>query len=229
MSMLDLSYAGDAGFTYSSLGLLGTDSVSWSFEEDKFFETNLAYHDGSPTTTGEDYWGQLQAQIPQKSVQDLKDRYTKLKNDIQDIESGLVPLPDYYDEEVVDDYVTAEVSFFAPPVKQAKAQPVSAPAPAPAPVAPASKKAKSAPKGGEHERRKGVPWTEEEHRLFLLGLNKFGKGDWRSISRNFVISRTPTQVASHAQKYFIRLNSMSKKDNKRRTSIHDITSPTGRD
>ncbi len=35
------------------------------------------------------------------------------------------------------------------------------------------------------------------------------------------------QVASHAQKYFIRLNSMNKKD-KRRSSIHDITtvSPT---
>lgn len=32
------------------------------------------------------------------------------------------------------------------------------------------------------------------HRLFLLGLGKFGKGDWRSISRNFVISRTPTQA-----------------------------------
>lgn len=24
--------------------------------------------------------------------------------------------------------------------------------------------------------RKGVPWTQEEHRLFLLGLSKFGKG-----------------------------------------------------
>ncbi|KAK9841243.1 hypothetical protein WJX74_002448 [Apatococcus lobatus] len=75
----------------------------------------------------------------------------------------------------------------------------------------------------EQERRKGIPWTEEEHRLFLMGLAKFGKGDWRSISRNFVVSRTPTQVASHAQKYFIRLNSMNKKD-KRRSSIHDITS-----
>ena len=30
--------------------------------------------------------------------------------------------------------------------------------------------------------------------MFLLGLSKFGKGDWRSISRNFVVSRTPTQV-----------------------------------
>ena len=48
--------------------------------------------------------------------------------------------------------------------------------------------------GNDAERRKGIPWTEEEHRLFLMGLSKFGKGDWRSISRNFVISRTPTQV-----------------------------------
>eukprot|EP00192_Tetraselmis_astigmatica_P020648 CAMPEP_0117673884 /NCGR_PEP_ID=MMETSP0804-20121206/14727_1 /TAXON_ID=1074897 /ORGANISM="Tetraselmis astigmatica, Strain CCMP880" /LENGTH=275 /DNA_ID=CAMNT_0005482685 /DNA_START=292 /DNA_END=1119 /DNA_ORIENTATION=- len=88
----------------------------------------------------------------------------------------------------------------------------------------ASAKAKG--KGSDSERRKGIPWTEEEHRLFLLGLAKFGKGDWRSISRNFVVSRTPTQVASHAQKYFIRLNSLNKKD-KRRSSIHDITSTNG--
>ncbi|KAI3930251.1 hypothetical protein MKW92_023927 [Papaver armeniacum] len=50
------------------------------------------------------------------------------------------------------------------------------------------------------ERKRGVPWTEEEHKLFLLGLQKVGKGDWRGISRNFVKTRTPTQVASHAQK-----------------------------
>ncbi len=65
-------------------------------------------------------------------------------------------------------------------------------------------------------------WSVFFSRLFLIGLTKFGKGDWRSISRNFVISRTPTQVASHAQKYFIRLNSINK--DKRRSSIHDITS-----
>ncbi|XP_070027662.1 transcription factor SRM1-like [Nicotiana sylvestris] len=62
--------------------------------------------------------------------------------------------------------------------------------------------------------------------LFLLGLEKYGKGDWRSISRNFVMTRTPTQVASHAQghakKYFIRLNPTNK--DRRRSSIHDITS-----
>lgn len=42
-----------------------------------------------------------------------------------------------------------------------------------------------------------------------------------------MISRTPTQVASHAQKYFIRLNSMNR--DRRRSSIHDITSVNGGD
>ncbi|KAL5984597.1 hypothetical protein ACLOJK_041905 [Asimina triloba] len=54
-----------------------------------------------------------------------------------------------------------------------------------------------------------------------MGLSKYGKGDWRSISRNCVLTKTPTQVASHAQKYFHRLNNPAKKE-RRRPSIHDI-------
>lgn len=56
--------------------------------------------------------------------------------------------------------------------------------------------------------------------MFLLGLQKLGKGDWRGIARNFVVSRTPTQVASHAQKYFIRQTNSSRR--KRRSSLFDI-------
>lgn len=67
----------------------------------------------------------------------------------------------------------------------------------------------------------GVPWTEEEHKLFLLGLQKVGKGDWRGISRNFVKTRTPTQVASHAQKYFLRRTNLNRR--RRRSSLFDIT------
>ncbi|KAH7352456.1 hypothetical protein KP509_19G046100 [Ceratopteris richardii] len=67
----------------------------------------------------------------------------------------------------------------------------------------------------------GVPWTEDEHRMFLVGLQKLGKGDWRGIAWNFVPSRTPTQVASHAQKYFLRQNNLNKR--KRRSSLFDMT------
>nr|ABK95405.1 unknown [Populus trichocarpa] len=78
--------------------------------------------------------------------------------------------------------------------------------------------------GRSRERKRGVPWTEEEHKLFLLGLQKIGKGDWRGISRNFVKTRTPTQVASHAQKYFLRRNNQNRR--RRRSSLFDITTDT---
>ncbi|KAJ9163687.1 hypothetical protein P3X46_023327 [Hevea brasiliensis] len=74
------------------------------------------------------------------------------------------------------------------------------------------------------ERKRGVPWTEDEHKLFLLGLQKVGKGDWRGISRNFVKTRTPTQVASHAQKYFLRRSNLNRR--RRRSSLFDITTET---
>ena len=66
----------------------------------------------------------------------------------------------------------------------------------------------------------GTPWTQSEHRAFLLGLSKLGKGDWKGISKNYVPTRTPTQVASHAQKYFIRMTTAEKKN--RRASLFDI-------
>ena len=163
------------------------------------------------------------ATIPGKNMIGLKRRFNLLQEDVKNIESGRVPLPHYENDEPVAFAGVAIPAVSARPSGSATA--TGGGANANAPTAKKSTKAPAA-KTSEQERRKGIPWTEEEHRLFLLGLTKFGKGDWRSISRNFVVSRTPTQVASHAQKYFIRLNSMNKKD-KRRSSIHDITSVGG--
>ena len=148
------------------------------------------------------------------------------QDDVRNIESGRVPVPHYGErkgDESGDGHVRCRCPLLFP----------LAPLPDDIPPPPAtqlgSRVAKLKAPGArtlDQERRKGIPWTEEEHRLFLCGLEKFGKGDWRSISRTFVTSRTPTQVASHAQKYFIRLNSLSKKG-ARRQSIHDITTGAG--
>eukprot|EP00958_Prasinococcus_capsulatus_P008814 scaffold870_cov393-Prasinococcus_capsulatus_cf.AAC.44 len=53
------------------------------------------------------------------------------------------------------------------------------------------------------------PWSEEEHGAFQEGIRVFGKGAWSQIARSYVQSRTPAQVASHAQKHFIRLQQLA--------------------
>nr|UKB40122.1 MYB transcription factor [Delphinium anthriscifolium] len=172
------------------------DTSKWTHEENKLFENALAIYDKETP----DRWQKIAAMIPGKTGVDVMNQYKELVNDVSDIEAGLIPIPGYSTSSFTLDWANNR-TYSQSCDANGKRGPSSRPS--------------------DHERKKGVPWTEEEHKLFLLGLKKYGKGDWRNISRNFVITRTPTQVASHAQKYFIRQLSGGK--DKRRSSIHDIT------
>ncbi|KAL2484983.1 Duplicated homeodomain-like superfamily protein [Abeliophyllum distichum] len=155
-----------------------------------------------------DRWEKIAANVSGKSLEEVKDHYELLVDDVNRIESGCVPLPCYNSSS---DGTTSNAGEEGTSRKGGK-------------FGHSNSNSSNGGKGSrsDQERRKGIAWTEEEHRSFLRGLLKFGKGDWRSISRNYVVTRTPTQVASHAQKYYNRLNSINKE--RRRTSIHDITS-----
>jgi len=212
-----------------------------SLEEDKCLDHSLAQFG---YLESDDIWGQYNAYVPGKGVGLVKSRFNQLQDDIATLEAGCVSLPgsEYEAEEVGVNTVTLagnavtgignglglHVSTLSCSSQDTGGTANTASTASTASTSTGGHMAGDALSGktAEQERRKGIPWTEEEHRSFLLGLTKFGKGDWRSISRSCVISRTPTQVASHAQKYFIRLNSLHKKD-RRRPSIHDITSANG--
>ncbi|XP_057808081.1 transcription factor DIVARICATA-like [Salvia miltiorrhiza] len=180
----------------------GSAVAKWTVEENKRFENALALFDKDTP----DRWHNVASMIPGKSVTDVIKQYRELVDDVSDIEAGLIPVPGYSANSFTLEWMAADRTFHG-------FNHLYSPA--------AAKRNPSSARCNDHERKKGVPWTEEEHRQFLLGLKKYGKGDWRNISRNFVTSRTPTQVASHAQKYFIRQLSGGK--DKRRSSIHDIT------
>lgn len=167
---------------------------NWNRYEDKLFEQALVlFPEDTP-----DRWQKIAERVRGKKPEDVRAHYDALVHDLLEIDSGRVELPSYADE---DEFLGWEPEFRASQISFGSNKPKHG--------------------AGEVERKKGTPWTEEEHRKFLIGLEKYGKGDWRSISRNVVVTRTPTQVASHAQKYFLRQNSMKKE--RKRSSIHDIT------
>eukprot|EP00826_Nyctotherus_ovalis_P010882 TRINITY_DN12842_c0_g1_i21.p2 TRINITY_DN12842_c0_g1~~TRINITY_DN12842_c0_g1_i21.p2 ORF type:complete len:139 (+),score=50.25 TRINITY_DN12842_c0_g1_i21:475-891(+) len=53
-------------------------------------------------------------------------------------------------------------------------------------------------------------WTKEEHKRFLEGLRLYGK-NWKKVQAH-VRTRSTTQVRSHAQKHFIRLETRGEEE-----------------
>ncbi len=69
--------------------------------------------------------------------------------------------------------------------------------------------------GGNKRLRRG--WTKDEHVRFLVGVFVYGRGNWKNIS-HIIQGKSPKQVQSHAQKFFLR----QQQHTKSKRSIHDF-------
>lgn len=112
-----------------------TQSSIWTKEENKRFESALAlFGESTP-----DRWIKVAAMIPGKTVLDVIKQYRELEEDVSDIEAGKVPIPGYLSSSFTLELVS-ERDFDG------------------------NRKRSLGNKSSDQERKKGVPWTEEEHR-----------------------------------------------------------------
>lgn len=116
-------------------------SGNWTQQENKLFENALAHFDRDTP----DRWVRVAGLIPGKTVEDVMSHYQDLEEDVSSIEAGLVPFPGYSSSSFTLDW-DSDHSY--DDMKQAYS---------------ACGK-RSGSRLADHERKKGVPWTEEEHK-----------------------------------------------------------------
>ncbi|KAL5708069.1 hypothetical protein ACHQM5_018904 [Ranunculus cassubicifolius] len=120
----------------SSSTSVSQPSSTWTRAEDKQFEQALVIFDEDTPNRFE----RIASCVPGKSVLEIEKHYQDLVDDINAIEAGLIQLPNYTDDllDHRDTNNSSQIAFGS------------------------SKKGSDGGSGGE--RRKGTPWTEEEHK-----------------------------------------------------------------
>lgn len=104
--------------------------MEWTFEENKVFENAIAeFNLDSP-----DIFQKIAFRIPGKTIGQVIEHYEALVEDVEMIESGRIPLPDYKDTKNDE-----------------------------------SKRQNN--NSGHLNRRKGIPWTKEEHEFVSSNLH----------------------------------------------------------
>lgn len=124
--------------------------TKWTPEENKQFENALALFDKDTP----DRWYNVAAMIPGKTVNDVIKQYRELEEDVSVIEAGLIPVPGYASDHSFElEWINNQgfdglKQFYVPGGKR-----------------------NSSGRVCDQERKKGVPWTEEEHRYLVYFIS----------------------------------------------------------
>lgn len=134
------------------------ESISeWSREQDKAFENALATYPEDAS----DRWEKIAADVPGKTMEEIKQHYEFLVDDVNQIEAGCVPIPSYNSSSegstshASDEGVGKKGGLNGNNNSESNH---------------GTKASRS-----DQERRKGIAWTEDEHRQVYLLLISFEK------------------------------------------------------
>jgi len=137
-SWMDLLSPTTAYFPNSTWILGEKKRGNWSPQENKIFENALAHIDSrSPNK-----WQMVADMLPGKTVRDVISHYRDLEDDVNHIEQGLIPCPGYSSPSLTFDWECGGYDG----IKQSYSV--------------GGKRGRFA----DQERKKGVPWSEEEHK-----------------------------------------------------------------
>lgn len=123
-------------------------SPAWTRPEDKAFERALVvFPEGTP-----ERWRRIAGLVPGRSAEEVRAHYEALVEDVFEIDSGRVELPGYSDES---DASWEEGGESAPAAGQ---------------ISFGGTAVGARRKRCEFDRKKGTPWTEEEHRYIHIHI-----------------------------------------------------------
>lgn len=142
---------------------MSSSGTIWSYEEEKAFENAIAMH--WIEESSKEQWEKIASAVPSKSMEDVKQHYQVLVEDVSAIEAGHISFPNYASDETTSS--NKDFHGFSKATSSDKrsncnyGRGFSGLG--------HDSTTHSSGKGGlsrssEQERRKGIPWTEEEHR-----------------------------------------------------------------
>ncbi|OEL23853.1 hypothetical protein BAE44_0015127 [Dichanthelium oligosanthes] len=193
---------------------------TWTRREDKFLQ--LLYFTRNAVSF-HDAW-----KVIGKTERQMEERCSFMFDELRHVLEGLdeVETPPEWDMEIAATTIAAPAAVEQGPEAVAPAGPPVAAeedSAAPTVVGGGDRSEGQAREKKKRKKKEAVKWTAKEHKRFLAGLKDY-EGRWNAMSREYLPSRTASQIASHYQKYRKRQKQRERKEC-RRASIHDITDP----
>eukprot|EP01018_Ginkgo_biloba_P018211 Gb_08692 [translate_table: standard] len=157
----------------------------WTAQQNKLFEMALAIYDKDTS----DRWHNVASMVGTKNPDEVRRHYEILVEDLNCIEAGKVPFPDYKSPDAIKQ--DGEIHFASNSTATGSTG--------------SSGRGGASGKSSDPEQHKGIPWTEEEHRSLTLSqlsalflLSKQNGPLWgfcaRTLGQNFETNATRREL-----------------------------------